>query len=168
MALVHGRVQQESGAIHQPIDRDPCEPHRRIVTPAGYPSITHYVVAARYETASLVKLRLETGRTHQIRVHMQYLGHPLIGDKMYAMGEHANGAQQLYGSGEHANGAQQLYGSGEHANGAQQLDRQALHAARLGFYHPTTKQWLEFTAELPVDMKCLIDELEAAEKEKDQ
>ncbi|MGV2787364.1 RluA family pseudouridine synthase, partial [Clostridium perfringens] len=82
VAFVHGTPALPSGDIDGPIDRDPLEPHRRIVTPEGYPSLTRYQVCETYHSASLIELKLETGRTHQIRVHMLSIGCPLIGDQM--------------------------------------------------------------------------------------
>lgn len=134
-AIVHGVPEPAEGDIDGPIDRDPLEPHRRIVTPSGYPSLTRYQVREGYgETAALVELKLETGRTHQIRVHMSSIGHPLIGDKMY-------GAAL---SGPPANS--RLDGL---------IDRQALHAERLAVVHPMNGQPLELQAPLPEDMRKL-------------
>lgn len=135
LALVYGEIRQERGTIDGPIDRDPNQPHMRIVTPQGYHAITHYEVAARLTGVTLVRIRLETGRTHQIRVHMKHIGHPLIGDKMYRMDDLSEGFQSVHSL----------------------IDRQALHAAKLGFIHPGTKQWVEFAAALPEDMQRVVD-----------
>ncbi len=83
MALVSGIVEKDSDTINLPIGRPNPEDLRRAVMTDGQDSITHYEVVERYETATLVKIRLETGRTHQIRVHFEHLGHPLIGDELY-------------------------------------------------------------------------------------
>jgi 23S rRNA pseudouridine1911/1915/1917 synthase len=128
-AIVHGVVAADRGTADGPIDRDPERPHVRIVTESGYPAVTHYEVLRRYCRHTLLKLRLETGRTHQIRVHMQHLGHPLVGDKMY-------GPPQ-----------------GELPP---PFPRQALHAAKLGFEHPATRQRIEIEAPLPADMRELL------------
>jgi 23S rRNA pseudouridine1911/1915/1917 synthase len=136
VALVHGVVSSDAGTIHEPIDRDPESPHIRIVTPSGYDAVTHYRIEQRFAKATLVRLWLETGRTHQIRVHMKHLGHPLLGDKMYVR-ENADLSKP------------------------EPIDRQALHAATLGFTHPATKQWTEFHAPLPEDMAECIRRLEA-------
>ncbi|MCZ8516391.1 RluA family pseudouridine synthase [Paenibacillus filicis] len=133
VALVHGVVQADAGTIEGPIDRDPLEPHLRIVTPDGYPATTHYRVERRFPGATLVRLRLETGRTHQIRVHMKHLGHPLLGDKLYSPPEEPEDAL---------------------------IARQALHACTLGFTHPGTKAWLELEAPLPPDMLSCIARLQ--------
>lgn len=132
LALVHGRIGQGEGTIDAPIDRDPLASHIRIVTPGGYPSVTHYRVAAQFPEATLVRLRLETGRTHQIRVHMKSIGHPLVGDKLY----------------------------GPPASGRLHLERHALHAEQLAFAHPGTQSRMTFTAPVPEDMAALLRELE--------
>lgn len=136
-AYVYGCPEPAEGTVDAPIDRDPDQPHVRIVTPEGYPSITHYETIAHYESSSdkpaaaAVRLKLETGRTHQIRVHMKHIGCPLIGDKMY-------GTQQ---------GVEEKW---EDAVG-----RQALHAEILGFTHPITKKWMEWRADLPPELERL-------------
>ncbi|WP_052488124.1 RluA family pseudouridine synthase [Gordoniibacillus kamchatkensis] len=129
-AVVHGVVAADGGTVDGPIDRDPEQPHVRIVTPNGYPAVTHYEVLERYERHTLVQLRLETGRTHQIRVHMKHIGHPLVGDKMYG----PPGGAEL----------------------PPPFPRQALHAAKLGFEHPAAKRRLEIEAPLPADMRELV------------
>lgn len=127
VAFVHHVPSPPNGTIDAPIDRDVAQPHLRVVTPTGYPSITHYETLNVYqygsEQVSKVKLQLETGRTHQIRVHMKHIGCPLIGDAMYGSGL------------------------------ASPLQRQALHAAELGFTHPMTKQQLLWQAALPTDLQ---------------
>jgi 23S rRNA pseudouridine1911/1915/1917 synthase len=135
LAFVWGRVDQSKGTIDEPIDRDPDQPHIRIVTPSGYSAVTHYEVVEHYERATLVRIWLETGRTHQIRVHMKHLGHPLLGDKMYTTEQFQEGQERL----------------------ADQLHRQALHAEKLGFVHPGTKEWVEYRAPLPEDLRRLRD-----------
>lgn len=126
LALVQGELAAEGGTVDAPIDRSPDNPHIRIVTPSGYPSVTHYRVEERLAGATLLRIRLETGRTHQIRVHMKHIGHPLVGDKMYGEPEAAFGSL---------------------------IERHALHAAKLGFFHPVTKQSMDFSASLPADIQ---------------
>lgn len=136
-AYVYGCPDPAKGTVDAPIDRNPNEPHIRIVTPEGYPSVTHYETVKSFGSsvnktaAAAVRLKLETGRTHQIRVHMKHIGCPLIGDKMY-------GPEQ---------GAVEAW---EAAAG-----RQALHAEILGFTHPITKQWMEWQAALPPELDLL-------------
>ncbi|MBE1441553.1 RluA family pseudouridine synthase [Paenibacillus sp. OAS669] len=143
IALVHGVMAEDEGTVDEPIDRDPEQPHIRIVTETGYPAVTHYKVERRFKDATMVRLWLETGRTHQIRVHMKHLGHPLLGDKMYKLSS-ANEAKEAEVE------RLQVYG----------LDRHALHACTLGFVHPSTKEWMEFHAPLPEDMERCIRLLE--------
>lgn len=145
-ALVHGSPAQDEGKIEGPIDRDPLEPHRRIITEAGYPALTYYSVSQKYKNASLVEIQLGTGRTHQIRVHMSSLGCPLIGDKMYGHPQGENlPAERL----EQISQLDRL------------ISRQALHAAELGLRHPLTGQDIRFVAPFPKDMVCLQGQLTA-------
>ncbi|WP_082423129.1 RluA family pseudouridine synthase [Paenibacillus dakarensis] len=152
LALVHGVPDPAAGYIDGPIDRDPEEPHRRIVTPNGYPSLTRYNVRERYgRKASLVELKLETGRTHQIRVHMSSIGNPLIGDKMYR--------HPIY---EDNKIAERQVDEDEYTS-IIQLDelihRQALHAELLTLIHPIKGERMTFQAPIPEDMNELIKRL---------
>jgi 23S rRNA pseudouridine1911/1915/1917 synthase len=135
VAIVYGSVLEDQGTIDAPIDRNPDSPHLRIVLEAGYPSVTHYKVVQRYTDVTQVRIWLDTGRTHQIRVHMRSIGHPLIGDKLYLTNE---AGQDLFIKDP-------------------TLERHALHAEKLGFTHPATKQWIEFIAKLPEDMVHYLD-----------
>ena len=117
----------------------------------GRHAVTHYEVlktfrVGRADAVSLLRLRLETGRTHQIRVHLAHLGHPVLGDPVYGSGFKAK-ALTL------PEPARKLLAK---------LGRQALHAAELGFEHPVTKKALRFTSPLPADIDALIDAIEAA------
>lgn len=87
LALVEGVMVVNEASIQAPIDRDPNSPHIRMVTADGYRAVTHYKVEQKLKDATLVRLWLETGRTHQIRVHMKHIGHPLLGDKWYGSGK---------------------------------------------------------------------------------
>ncbi|OMF92115.1 RluA family pseudouridine synthase [Paenibacillus sp. FSL R7-0337] len=189
-AFVHGVPALPSGDIDGPIDRDPLEPHRRIVTPDGYPSLTRYEVKEVYgSAASRVELKLESGRTHQIRVHMGSVGCPLIGDGMYRhplYGQAAGGRTEALSPGEErragepavtaGGGKQQVQELAVTAGGTAlspgaaarlaqiaELDaaipRQALHAVRLAFRHPVTHAQLVFEAPLPPDMALLQEKL---------
>ncbi|MCR8644889.1 RluA family pseudouridine synthase [Paenibacillus sp. N1-5-1-14] len=146
LALVHGVVEQDEGTIDAPIDRNPDEPHIRIVIESGYRAVTHYKVEQRYAIMTLVRLRLETGRTHQIRVHMKYIGHPLLGDKMY-------GPEELSTDSGQAESLNTI------CPNSTIIERQALHAARLGFVHPRTREWIQFDAPLPEDMTKAIEQV---------
>lgn len=137
-AFVYNSPEPATGTVDAPIDRNPEEPHLRVVIPGGYASITHYETEAVYRSggAAKIKLKLETGRTHQIRVHMKHIGCPLIGDKLYG---YASAARS-------SGGSAQLEAA---------VERQALHAATLGFTHPMTHKYMEFEAALPQDLQQL-------------
>ena len=135
VAIVHGRVARE-GRVEAPIGRHPVSRTRMAVVPRGKPAVTHYSIGARYADATLLQCRLETGRTHQIRVHLASIGHPLLGDPVYGP-RIARGAPRI-------------------------LDRQALHAQKLGLIHPVTAREMSWEAPLPADMQELIATLEAA------
>lgn len=128
-AVVHGRLGQEEGCIAEPIGRDPERPYLRRVLPEGRPAVTHYRVLERFSRGTWIQLRLETGRTHQIRVHLAFLGHPLFGDALYGHGDE------------------------------EWIERQALHAGTLGVTHPRSKERLVWHAPLPQDMEDLIQKL---------
>ncbi|WP_020617578.1 RluA family pseudouridine synthase [Paenibacillus daejeonensis] len=135
-AFVVKAPQPDQGTVDAPIDRDPEQPHVRIVMDTGYPSVTHYETVCTYNSgAARISLRLETGRTHQIRVHMQHIGCSLIGDPMYG-------------------DASAEASVGVHPAG-QEVGRQALHAERLAFRHPWTGEPMTFVAPLPEDLQQL-------------
>lgn len=120
-AVVYGNVKQDSGTINAPIGRHPVKRKQMAVTStASRNAVTHYEVIERFGDFTHLKLRLETGRTHQIRVHMAYLGHPVAGDDVY-------GPKKVITS----------------------LGGQCLHARKIGFIHPVTNEYFEFTSELP-------------------
>lgn len=153
LALVWGVPTRAYGTIETAIGRSTAHREKMAVVPAGRgrDAITHYETVRGFDTAdgaplaSLVRCALETGRTHQIRVHMAHLGHPLLGDALYGAGFKTKAARL----GEAARAA--LDG----------LGRQALHAAVLGFAHPRTGETLRFEREPPADMIRLIEALEA-------
>ncbi|UKS30256.1 RluA family pseudouridine synthase [Paenibacillus sp. HWE-109] len=127
IALVHGHLQHDQGTIDAPIGRDSHDRKMYTVTEKNSKTaVTHFVVLERFGDFTLVELKLETGRTHQIRVHMKFIGHPLVGDPMYGKSK------------------------GMLMNG------QALHAAVLGFKHPRSGEWLQFEAPIPADMDELL------------
>jgi 23S rRNA pseudouridine1911/1915/1917 synthase len=134
-ALVQGHPDPTRGTIDAPIDRHPKHDWRFAVVAGGKPSVTHYEVIEAFPAASLCEVTLETGRTHQIRVHFAALHHPCCGDLTY-------GADPAL--------AQRLG-----------LDRQWLHAARLGFPHPADDRWVEFTSPDPDDLRAALDVLAA-------
>jgi 23S rRNA pseudouridine1911/1915/1917 synthase len=133
LALVHGRVAGD-GAIDAPIGRHPVARTRMAVTARGRAARTRYRVVERFDGATLLAVSLESGRTHQIRVHMRAIGHPLVGDPTY--GKRGHGAGPLAG-----------------------FPRQALHAARLGFVHPVTGAPCAWESPPPADLRALIESL---------
>ncbi|WIV20471.1 RluA family pseudouridine synthase [Paenibacillus polygoni] len=146
-AIVHGYPEPAEGIIDGPIDRDPLEPHRRIVTPDGYPARTLYHIVERYPHGSMVQIKLESGRTHQIRVHMSSIGCPLIGDTFYS-------ADQLT----------HVEFNREQARLTDTwINRQALHASKLSLTHPLSGERVTFTADLPADMAQLKAQLEQSQ-----
>ncbi|WP_163878725.1 RluA family pseudouridine synthase [Paenibacillus favisporus] len=167
LALVHGVPSPDEGEVDGPIDRDPEEPHRRIVTPDGYPSLTRYKVVEAYgSSSSLVQLKLETGRTHQIRVHMTSIGYPLIGDKLYRHPVYQVLPPEEEGAPETVlpqglTSSERTVVLLDHS-----ISRQALHAWELSFQHPVTRERMTFQAPLPPDMTRLI--AEAKQHELDQ
>ncbi|QZN73141.1 RluA family pseudouridine synthase [Paenibacillus sp. DR312] len=154
IALVHGSPVPEQGAVDGPIDRDPEEPHRRIVTPDGYAARTLYTTLTRWAegSASAISLKLESGRTHQIRVHMTSIGCPLIGDRMYK-------TLPVHEIDEQTMAIREVRDSW--------IERQALHACELTFEHPILQERVTFQAPFPADMAALEQRLndEAAPRE---
>ena len=130
-ALVEGKFSNPKGTIDKPISRDKKERIKMAINSDGKRAVTHYEVLEQYDKGvSLVKCTLETGRTHQIRVHMASIGHPLVGDLVYGY------KRQKFN-----------------------IEGQALHAKVLGFIHPRTKRYIEFTSELPEYFKDLLEKL---------
>ncbi|MBO7744700.1 RluA family pseudouridine synthase [Paenibacillus sp. MWE-103] len=170
-AYVYGRPAEAAAAIDEPIDRDEADPHLRVVRPDGYPSVTRYETEAVFGggAAAKVNLKLETGRTHQIRVHMKHIGCPLIGDKLYgyagrAADEAEGEADSAREAGDSAVPAAARAASAEAPSSAAVLEsaieRQALHAAMLAFTHPITRERMSFEASLPDDLRRLEAALE--------
>lgn len=126
VALVHGRIAEDEGTINAPIGRSLKDRKKQAVVKDERNAVTHFEVLKRYRDYTLVKCILETGRTHQIRVHMKYIGHPLVGDPLYGPKKTIKGNGQF------------------------------LHAGKLGFVHPTTGKLLIFEAPLPkIFQECL-------------
>ena len=135
-ALVQGGFSRDQGTIDLPIGRHPVDRKRMAVIRDGHtsrPAITHYTVKERFGDVTYLVLRLETGRTHQIRVHLSALGHPLLGDAVYGGGKTAFEKRH-----------------------ADLLDGQCLHAARLTFKHPRTGEEMSFSCPLPPDFEKLL------------
>jgi 23S rRNA pseudouridine1911/1915/1917 synthase len=130
IALVEGIVKPDKGTIEGAIGRHPVDRKKMDIVPGGKFAVTHFSVLKRFKKHTLVEAKLETGRTHQIRVHMAHIGHPVVGDAVYGI------KKQEY-----------------------DLKGQALHAAVLGFVHPRTGQYIEFKAPLPLYFEELIKKL---------
>lgn len=147
-ALVWGNFNEEEGRIEGNIGRDPRDRLRMNVFPpdseTGKSAITHYRILERFGYVTLVECILETGRTHQIRAHMKHIGHPLFGD-------------ERYGGTEILRGQRSSTYKAFIQNCFKACNRQALHARTLGFVHPTTGRQMDFTSDLPNDMRQLID-----------
>lgn len=131
-AVVYGNVKKDCGTINAPIGRHPTRRKEMAVTPiASRDATTHYRVISRLNGFTHVALKLETGRTHQIRVHMSYIGHPVAGDEVY-------GPRKVI----------------------KKLCGQCLHARKIGFIHPTTKEYMEFTSNLPDYFERFLKEIQ--------
>lgn len=132
-AVVVGNLPQDEGTVNAPVGRHPVKRMQMAVTEKNSkPAVTHYRVLERLNGYTYVRLRLETGRTHQIRVHMAYLGHPVAGDPLYGTGRDKTG-----------------------------FTGQCLHARHIGFTHPVTGEWLSFESELPADFAQFLQRLRA-------
>ena len=141
VALVHGQVEKRTGQIDQPIARDRGNRTRMAVVRGGRPSLSIYRVRKRFERFTLLSVELKTGRTHQIRVHLAWLKHPVVGDDAYGSGRDKTIPDVKLRS--------------EIAN----LGRQFLHAEQLGFRHPQTGAELRFTAPLPPELQAVLNEI---------
>lgn len=130
LAIVRDNIKEDEMLIDQPIDRDKRNRLRRWVVEGGRPALTRFRVIERFGPATLLELKLETGRTHQIRVHMAYINHPLLGDSMYSSGSKDFAAK-----------------------------RQMLHSHQIRFTHPFTGEYMNYTADPPEDFENLLDSL---------
>jgi 23S rRNA pseudouridine1911/1915/1917 synthase len=140
-ALVWGHLSQSPTVIEAPVTRHPADRKRMAVLAGGRTARTDAFLVARFEVVDLLRLELHTGRTHQIRVHLEHIGHPVVGDPVYAGG----GSRRISGA------ARRLAEAIERAT-----PRQALHAAALAFRHPVTGAPLEFRAEWPQDLHAAL------------
>jgi 23S rRNA pseudouridine1911/1915/1917 synthase len=141
VALVHGRVSAESGRIDQPLARDPSNRTRMAVVRGGRSALSLYRVRQRFERFTLLDVELKTGRTHQIRVHLAWLKHPVVGDETYGAGRD-NTIQDPQIRARVRN-----------------LGRHFLHAEKLAFTHPQTNERVEFSSALPLELSGLLAEI---------
>ena len=144
LALAQGYL-TAGGTVDEPIGRHPTDRKRFAVRQDGKPSVTHYRIAERLPGHTLLRVKLETGRTHQIRVHLAHIRHPLLGDPVYG------GRLRLLPGGDQELGAA-LRG----------FRRQALHAEKLGLAHPASGEWCEWQRDIPQDLQVLIEALRQA------
>ncbi|MDC3180989.1 RluA family pseudouridine synthase [Gammaproteobacteria bacterium] len=142
LALVHGRVHQPK-TISEPIARHPTSRQKFSAHPSGRPSVTHFTIHKRFSHHTLLLIQLETGRTHQIRVHMEYIGHPLVGDQKYGLRKSAKKNAMPVAVSQQVS----------------DFSRQALHAYQLQFIHPKTNEKLKVTCPLPQDLNTLLQAL---------
>lgn len=130
-AMVYGNIKNDTGTIKENIGRHKSDRKKMaVVIGSGKPAVTHYEVLKRYGNYTHLRLNLETGRTHQIRVHLSHIGHPVVGDEVYANSKNNPFKSFLKG--------------------------QCLHARKIGFIHPTTKKYIEFTSNLPEYFKKVL------------
>jgi 23S rRNA pseudouridine1911/1915/1917 synthase len=140
-AMVYGLVKDDSGKVEAPIGRDPRNRVKMAVTNDGRQALTLYRVVERFDEFTLLDVEIKTGRTHQIRVHLAYIKHPVLADSTYSAGR-ANSIK-----------------SAQMRAAVARLDRPFLHAARLGFAHPVTGERMEFTAPLPPELRAFLEQV---------
>ncbi len=145
VALVHGVIKEDKGKIEAEIGRHQSDRKKMSVkTRRGKTAVTHFKVLSRFDQFTLIELTLETGRTHQIRVHLSSINHPVVGDQVYGGKERISGVKDP-----------------KVRKVIKKLGRQALHAAILGFIHPESKEYMEFQAPIPNDFQMVLDALKA-------
>ncbi len=127
-AIVHNIIKEEKGKVDKPIARDKKDRKKMAINLEGRRAVTHFKVLEKFDNFTYVEFSLETGRTHQIRVHMKSIGHPLLGDETYSKNNHKFN-----------------------------LNGQVLHAKQLGFIHPTTNEYMEFNSELPQSFQKVLN-----------
>ncbi len=142
-AIVWGKFKQETGTIDAPLGRSKSDRKKVAVVADGKNAVTEYEVIEQFDYLSFVKLHLRTGRTHQIRVHLSHIHHPVFGDETY-------GGREIVISGIEGKKKAEV------KNLLEMMPRQALHAKKLGFIHPTTKKMMRFESELPGDMQKVL------------
>lgn len=144
VALVHGQVERERGEIDEPIARDPHHRTRMAIVRGGRSALSIYRARERFDRFTLLDVELKTGRTHQIRVHLAWIKHPVVGDETYGSGRDKTVADPMIRS--------QIG----------RLGRQFLHAEKLGFIHPKSGKQLKFKSSLPNELQKLLDAIRSA------
>ncbi|HEX5703264.1 MAG TPA: RluA family pseudouridine synthase [Pyrinomonadaceae bacterium] len=144
VALVHGQLKSDRGEIDEPIARDPRHRTRMAIVRGGRSALSIYRARERFNRFTLIDVELKTGRTHQIRVHLAWIKHPVVGDETYGSGRDNTVADPVLRS--------QIG----------KLDRQFLHAEKLGFTHPKSGQRLKFTSPIPTELEKLLNAIRAA------
>lgn len=134
LALVHGRVEPRSGTINKPLGRNPKDTKKFAIVEGGRESVTRYLVKKCFENYTLLELTPLSGRTHQIRVHLKSIDHPVVGDQFYTSRRQQKEDEKF-------------------------CKRQFLHAYRLSFTHPVTGEWLTFELGLPVDLRKVLERI---------
>jgi len=166
MGIVHGKVENKRGTINLPIDRKDSSIMLRHISPLGSKSVTHFNVLEVLKTASLLRFRLETGRTHQIRVHCQAIGHPLIGDTLYPyldfsqipdVSHYIDNNKIIYQIGYNNFNKTAIAQNENSTKSTNIIERQALHSYRVEFIHPITKKSLQLVAPIPKDLKNALE-----------
>jgi 23S rRNA pseudouridine1911/1915/1917 synthase len=147
-AIVWGKFRETKGTIEASLGRSKKDRKKVSVTAGGKHAVTDYEVLQEFDFLSLIRLKLRTGRTHQIRVHLAHVGHPVFGDPTYGGRSHTWGGLD----GKKALQAQNLL---------KLIARQALHAKTIGFVHPSTKESVQFDSDLPADMRDILSRLKA-------
>src|SRR5215216_3571856 len=142
VALVHGVTKEEKGRVEEPLARDPRNRTRMAVVRGGRAAVSLWRVRRRYERMTLLDVQIKTGRTHQIRVHLAWIKHPVVGDETYGGGRDKTLPDPALRARISA------------------LGRQFLHAERLGFHHPAAGEWLGFTAPLPAELSEFLEALQ--------
>src|SRR5205814_3972277 len=142
VALVHGQVEKRKGEIDQPLARDPRNRIRMAVVRAGRPALSVYKIRESFDRFTLLEVELKTGRTHQIRVHLSWLKHPVVGDELYGAGRD-NNVRDVHLRAQ-----------------IRKLKRQFLHAEQLGFRHPHTGEQVSFAVSLPAELTGLLEKLD--------